>query len=83
MFSAVIPSRQLIAIAASGAVICTALAFTSIEPAVVERAALAGGVLIVAACVADVLLSVLIGAARPSKCTVIYPTHLPSACRRS
>ncbi len=59
MFSAVIPSRQLIAIAASGAVICTALAFTSIEPAVVERAALAGGVLIVAACVVDVLLSVL------------------------
>ncbi len=59
MFTAVIPSRQLIAIAAAGAAICTALACASIEPAVVEGAALAGGVLLFAVCGADLLLSVL------------------------
>src|ERR1700726_1234157 len=59
MFTAVIPSRQLIAIAAVGAAICAALAFGSTAPAIVERAALAGGVLLFAACAADLLLSVL------------------------
>src|SRR5258706_5665134 len=59
MFTTVIPSRQLIAIAAGGAAICAALAFASIEPAVVEGAALAGSVLLFAACGADLLLSVL------------------------
>jgi uncharacterized protein (DUF58 family) len=59
MFTAVIPSRQLIAIATVGAAICAALAFGSTAPAIVERAALAGGVLLFAACGADLLLSVL------------------------
>jgi uncharacterized protein (DUF58 family) len=59
MFTAVIPSRQLIAIAAVGAAICAALALGSTAPALVERAALAGGVLLFAACGADLLLSVL------------------------
>src|SRR5712671_3224281 len=59
MFTAVIPSRQLIAIAAGGAAICTALAFASTDSVVVEGAALAGGVLLFALCGADLLLSVL------------------------
>jgi uncharacterized protein (DUF58 family) len=59
MFTAVIPSRQLIAIAAGGAAICAVLAFTATESVFVERAALAGGVLLVAMCGADLLLSVL------------------------
>jgi uncharacterized protein (DUF58 family) len=59
MLTAVIPSRPLIAIAAGGAAICTAMAFASTDPKVVEGAALAGGVLLFAACVADLLLSVL------------------------
>jgi uncharacterized protein (DUF58 family) len=59
MFTAIIPSRLLIAIAAGGAAICTALALASIEPVVVAGAALAGGVLLFAVCGADLLLSVL------------------------
>ena len=59
MFTAVLPSRKLIAIAAVGAAICAVLAFGSTGPAIVERAALAGGVLLFAACGADLLLSVL------------------------
>jgi uncharacterized protein (DUF58 family) len=59
MFTAVIPSRQLIAIFGGGAAICTALAFASTASAVVEGAALAGGALLFAMCGADLLLSVL------------------------
>src|ERR1700733_2681789 len=59
MLTAVIPSRQLIAIAAGGAAICTAMAFTSTASTVVEGAALAGGMLLFAVCGADLLLSVL------------------------
>src|SRR5882724_1559916 len=59
MFTAVLPSRKLIAIAAVAAAICAALAFGSTGPAIIERAALAGGVLLFAACGADLLLSVL------------------------
>lgn len=59
MLSAVIPSRQLIAIAAGGAAICTALAFAPIDANLVDGAALAGGVLLLALCSADLLLSVL------------------------
>ena len=59
MFTAVIPSRLLIAIVAGGAVVCIALAFTSIESVVVEGATLAAGVLLLALCGADLVLSVL------------------------
>ena len=54
----VLPSGKLIAIAAVGAAICAALAFASLQPVVVERAALTGGVLLIAACGADLLLSI-------------------------
>ena len=59
MFTAVIPSRLLIVIAAGGAAVCTALAFASTDSVVVEGGALAGGVLLFALCGADLLLSVL------------------------
>jgi uncharacterized protein (DUF58 family) len=59
MLTAVIPSRQLIAIFAGGAAICTALAFASTAATVVDGAALAGGMLLFAVCGADLLLSVL------------------------
>src|ERR1700693_5280387 len=59
MFTAVIPSRLLIAIAAGGAAICTALAFASADSVVVEGGALAGGVFLFALCGAHLLLSVL------------------------
>jgi hypothetical protein len=75
MFTAVLPSRNLIAIAAMGAAICTALAFASIEPVVVERAALIGGVLLFAACGADLLLSVLDWRRAP----LAMRRHLPHA----
>jgi uncharacterized protein (DUF58 family) len=75
MFTAVIPSRLLIAIAAGGAAICTALAFAAIEPAVVAGAALAGGVLLFAVCGADLLLSVLDWRRAP----VEMRRHLPHA----
>src|SRR5277367_2629874 len=58
MRAAVIPSRQLIAIFAGGAAICTALAFTSTASTVVEGAVVAGGMLLLAVCGADLLLSV-------------------------
>jgi uncharacterized protein (DUF58 family) len=58
VLTAVIPSRQLIGIAAVGAAICTALAFASTASAIVDGAALAGGVLLLAMCGADLLLSV-------------------------
>ncbi len=59
MLTAVIPSRPLIALFAGGAAICTALAFTSTAATVVEVAASAGGMLLLAVCGADLLLSVL------------------------
>src|ERR1700733_9237559 len=59
MFTAVIPSRLLIAIAVGGAAICTASALASADPVVVEGAAVAGGVLLFALCGADLLLSIL------------------------
>jgi uncharacterized protein (DUF58 family) len=59
MFSAMLPSRKLIAIAVVAAAICAALALAPIEPIVVERAALTGGVLLFAACGVDLLLSSL------------------------
>jgi uncharacterized protein (DUF58 family) len=59
MLTAVIPSRALITMVAAGAVICTALAFTSTAPSVVQGAALAAGILLIIVCGADLLLSVL------------------------
>ncbi len=59
MFTAVIPSRLLIAVVAAATAICTALAVASIDPAVVEGGALGGGVLLIALCGADLLLSIL------------------------
>jgi uncharacterized protein (DUF58 family) len=59
MFTAVIPSRLLVAIAAGGAAVSSALAFASTDLVSVEGAALAGGVLLLALCGADLLLSVL------------------------
>jgi uncharacterized protein (DUF58 family) len=58
MHTTVLPSRNLIAIAAVCAAICAALALASIKPVVVERAALAGGMFLLAACAADLLLSI-------------------------
>jgi uncharacterized protein (DUF58 family) len=58
MLTAVIPSRLLIALFAGGAVIGTAAAFTAIASPLVEGAALAGSMLVLAACGADLLLSV-------------------------
>ena len=54
----VLPSRTLIAIAAVAAVICAALAFALLPPVMVERAALAFGMTLLAACFADLLLSI-------------------------
>jgi uncharacterized protein (DUF58 family) len=54
----VLPSGKLIAIVAVGAAICAALAFASLQTVVVERAALTGGALLIAACGADLLLSI-------------------------
>jgi uncharacterized protein (DUF58 family) len=59
MFTAIIPSKALIAIVAGGAAICTAMAFAPIESTVVDGAVLAGAVLLFAVCGADLLLSVL------------------------
>src|SRR5580704_6937430 len=59
MFTVVIPSKPLIAIVTGGAAVCTALAIASTDSAVVEGGALAGGVLLLALCCADLLLSVL------------------------
>ena len=75
MFTAVLPSRKLIAIAAAGAAICAALAFAPIDAVVVERAALTGGVLLFAACGADLWLSVLDWRRAP----LAMRRHLPHA----
>jgi uncharacterized protein (DUF58 family) len=58
MLTAVIPSKQLIALFTGGAAIGVALAFTSTATTVVEGTALAGGLLLLAACGADLLLSI-------------------------
>jgi len=59
MFITVIPSRPLIAIAAGGAAICTALAIASVDSAIVDGGALVGGLLLFALCGTDLLLSVM------------------------
>jgi uncharacterized protein (DUF58 family) len=75
VLTAVIPSRPLIAIVTGGAAICTAMAFTAADAAVVERAALAGGVLLFIVCGADLVLSLLDWRRAPLK----MHRHLPHA----
>ena len=75
MLTAVIPSRALIAIFAGGAAICTALAFTSAAPTVVEGAVLAVGILLIVVCGADLLLSALDWRRAP----LAMRRHLPHA----
>ncbi len=75
MFTAVLPSKRLIAIAVAAAAICAALAIARIDSVAVERIALTGGVLLLAACGADLLLSAIDWRRSPLK----VHRHLPHA----
>lgn len=75
MLTAVIPSRKLIAIVVGAAAMGTALAFTSAAPMLVERVILAGGLLLLAVCGGDLLLSILDWRVAP----LAMRRHLPHA----